>query len=118
MPIKKKKIYPRRTSVGQRKIDSGYKEWRRQVLERDQYTCLLCGSKKKLRCHHLRKYANSAGLRNAVKNGCTLCNSCHIKITGKESMYLAMFTRKVAENTRRLKEENKGEENEVNKTDG
>lgn len=63
--------------------DSGYYQFRKKVLERDEYRCKLCGSSKNLQVHHIKSYAQNPRLRTSVKNGITLCKSCHEKIHSK-----------------------------------
>ena len=48
---------------------------REAVFQRDGYRCVLCGSRKDLRCHHLKSRANGGEAR--VEGLCTLCLSCH-----------------------------------------
>lgn len=59
----------------------GYKQWSRQVRERDNYTCQICGLQttepNKLHAHHLESYDTYPELRLELSNGITLCNSCH-----------------------------------------
>ena len=65
-----------------------YKEWRSSVFERDLFTCQECGirsSKKQhviLQAHHLTSFAEllKTNRKNSIfdiKNGVTLCLSCH-----------------------------------------
>lgn len=57
-----------------------YKEWRRVVFERDNYTCLhcsKCGSI--LNADHIKPWAYFPELRYDVTNGRTLCLNCHKK---------------------------------------
>jgi len=55
-----------------------YKEWRKLVYERDDYTCQCCGSRgKKLNAHHINQFADYPELRYDVDNGITLCTKCH-----------------------------------------
>lgn len=55
-----------------------YREWRRNVYERDDYTCLSCGERGgKLNAHHIQAYAKFPELRTDVDNGVTLCYDCH-----------------------------------------
>jgi len=74
-----------------------YLRWKSSVLERDNYKCVVCGSDKDLRVHHILKlyriiykYNPTLSLDKLkdilespeftdVSNGKTLCNSCHIK---------------------------------------
>nr|DAW05824.1 MAG TPA: NinG recombination protein [Caudoviricetes sp.] len=64
--------------VKSRNID-GYSEWRRQVYERDKYTCQCCGDNKggNLVAHHILNYSEHEELRTNVGNGITLCETCH-----------------------------------------
>ena len=62
-----------------------YKNWRQAVFKRDNYTCQHCGSKKNIQAHHIIPWAktrNEQELRYNVKNGITLCRSCHLKAHG------------------------------------
>lgn len=61
-----------------------YREWRKAVFKRDNYTCQCCGKKsKKLEAHHKYNYAEYPELRLDVDNGITLCENCHsINIPG------------------------------------
>lgn len=64
-----------------------WKEWRRKVFERDDYTCQECGS----RCykgngksvwihpHHIKSRTEFSELQFEVSNGQTLCRDCHRK---------------------------------------
>jgi len=76
-----------------------YKEWRKKVFERDNYTCQSCGRISKigdkviLECHHkiplsvLLEENNIKNMNDAidskcifdVENGLTLCKECHKK---------------------------------------
>jgi len=57
---------------------SQYKEWRKQVFERDNYTCQCCGSYGgKLNAHHKENFSNNHDLRFDIDNGITLCKNCH-----------------------------------------
>lgn len=54
-----------------------YKEWRKAVLKRDNFTCQSCGNNKNLHVHHLTRYADCEELRVDLNNGITLCKPCH-----------------------------------------
>lgn len=55
-----------------------YKEWRKAVYERDDYTCQACGEKGgKLNAHHIKQFAYFPNERLNVDNGITLCEKCH-----------------------------------------
>jgi hypothetical protein len=59
-------------------ITKKYRQWRKQVFERDKYTCQVCGQVGgNLAAHHLDNYAKFKKLRYIVSNGICLCANCH-----------------------------------------
>lgn len=60
-----------------------YDVWRREVFERDNYTCRCCGARSQTGCsvilhaHHLDSFALHEDKRFDVDNGVTLCDKCH-----------------------------------------
>lgn len=54
-----------------------YKNWRKFVLERDNYTCRQCGATENLEVHHLQSVAEHPELACSTENGITLCHKCH-----------------------------------------
>ena len=58
---------------------SEYKDWRKEVYERDNYTCQCCGDNKghNLNAHHIYGYTEHKDLRTDVDNAVTLCEDCH-----------------------------------------
>ena len=57
-----------------------YKEWRRQVFERDDWTCQCCGNRGgRLVADHIKPYSTYPDLRYDLSNGRTLCDPCHRK---------------------------------------
>lgn len=57
-----------------------YREWRKQVFQRDDYTCQACGQRGyQLEADHELPVAIFPDLRFEVLNGRTLCKSCHAK---------------------------------------
>lgn len=60
-----------------------YRLWREAVFERDDYTCVWCGSRcgngKNVTLHadHIKPFAYYPELRFAIDNGRTLCIECH-----------------------------------------
>ena len=58
-----------------------YYNWRKEVYERDKYTCQCCGDNKggNLVAHHILNYSSNKELRTTLSNGITLCSACHDK---------------------------------------
>lgn len=55
--------------------------WRKLVLERDNYTCQICGGKESdLNVHHIKCFSLYPESRFDVNNGITLCKKCHINL--------------------------------------
>jgi len=52
-------------------------QFKRKVLARDEYKCLLCLSKKNLHVHHIIQVATNPSKACDVDNGITLCKPCH-----------------------------------------
>ncbi|MEK6828742.1 MAG: HNH endonuclease, partial [Nanoarchaeota archaeon] len=61
-----------------------YKEWRKDVFKRDNYTCQICGKKGcYLEADHIKSFAQFPELRFDLNNGRTLCQPCHKEVTFK-----------------------------------
>ena len=58
-----------------RRHDDDLATRRRQVLDRDDYTCQLCGSRQPLHIHHI--HYRSQGGTHELANLLTLCHCCH-----------------------------------------
>ena len=64
-----------------------YKEWRKNVFIRDEYTCVLCkvkngnGKEIYLQADHIKPFSLFPELRFNIDNGQTLCKNCHNKKT-------------------------------------
>lgn len=57
-----------------------YKEWRRKVFERDNFTCVFCGKRGgELHADHIVPFSARPDLRIELSNGRTLCVECHRK---------------------------------------
>lgn len=73
------------------------KEWRLCVYERDKYSCQMCGCKSSsgnavvLNSHHIVKFSVSNKKKFDIRNGITLCESCHKKTYGKEESFEHSF---------------------------
>lgn len=61
-----------------------YRDWRKTVLERDNYTCTCCNRKGgELHAHHIEPWALNIYKRYDISNGITLCAKCHKEIHRK-----------------------------------
>lgn len=58
-------------------------QWRKEVFERDNYTCVWCGARNgngknvRLEADHIKPFAYFPDLRYDLSNGRTLCRPCH-----------------------------------------
>lgn len=69
-----------------------YKDWRKSVFDRDNYTCCECGARGvKLNADHIKPFALYEELRYELSNGRTLCVPCHKKTDtyGRRTRHLA-----------------------------
>ena len=82
-------IEVRNISKINKKIRTSYEYflWKKAVLERDNYTCVLCDFKTKwatpsdVEVDHIKPFAFYPELRFAIDNGRVLCVPCHKKDT-------------------------------------
>ena len=65
-----------------------WKSWRKEVFERDNYTCCECS---KTNCylepHHIIPVRNNKELLFTLTNGVSLCRPCHLKTIWKEELF-------------------------------
>jgi 5-methylcytosine-specific restriction endonuclease McrA len=77
-----------------------YKEWRRTVFERDNYTCKQCGNKESgsFEAHHILPRRDYQELMYDINNGITLCKKCHEATFGKEMNFVEKFQNLINQN--------------------
>lgn len=64
-----------------------YRQWRIQVMERDDYTCQICRQVGgNLEVHHIKSFAKFKELRYILDNGITLCKKCHSDVDKYRSL--------------------------------
>ena len=59
---------------------STFLTFRKKVLQRDNYTCMDCGSQEDLTVHHILKVHDYPQLAFILENTVCLCVKCHCKI--------------------------------------
>ena len=66
-------------AVRQKRNDSAYKEWRKQVRYRDNWECQLANGscEGKVIAHHIKPWSQFPAHRYNIKNGITLCHFHH-----------------------------------------
>jgi 5-methylcytosine-specific restriction endonuclease McrA len=63
-------------------------EWRKLVLERDNYTCQKCRAKDiRLEVHHVKPKDQYPHLALQISNGITLCVKCHRKEPSQAKLF-------------------------------
>lgn len=74
------------------------KRWKKSVLERDNYTCVWCGSESNIEVDHIKPWSKHPELRFNLDNGRTLCHNCHCKTSTYGSKILKYKSASVAKN--------------------
>lgn len=55
-----------------------YAIWRKKIMDRDNYTCVLCKNRGgNLEVDHIKPFSKFPKLRFSLSNGRTLCTLCH-----------------------------------------
>lgn len=73
-----KRKYQKRNEQERIKVKD-YKQFRQEILKRDNFTCQECGSKYRLQVHHIKSRKDYPELIMDKDNCITLCISCHSK---------------------------------------
>lgn len=69
------------------RLSYDYSHWRKEVFNRDDFTCQECGVRGVfLHAHHIKSFAEHSALRLEVDNGITLCKECHTMIHSKKKL--------------------------------
>ena len=63
---------------------SEYQTWRREVRQRDENTCRICGVQRNIHIHHVKPLEKYPEFAIELDNGITLCGNCHAFLSGKE----------------------------------
>lgn len=76
-----------------------YKDWRKQVWQRDSFRCQIADSncRGRIEAHHIRTWRDHPELRYKVNNGITLCHAHHPRRRIDERRMSAVFQRLVLE---------------------
>ena len=78
-----------------RKNNAHIRKWINQVLSRDGYRCVICGTCRRGRygisAHHIFHYNIFPDLREEINNGITLCATCHKYAHAKNSYLFINF---------------------------
>ncbi len=73
------------------RASAAFRDWRKAVFERDNYTCQHCeshtggGHRVTLHPHHIKPFATHYDVRFKASNGITLCKPCHDLVHGRVS---------------------------------
>lgn len=81
-----------------RRNDSAYKEWRKQVWLRDNFKCRIADNKcnGRIEAHHILTWSEHPELRYKINNGITLCHAHHPRKRAEEKRLIPTFTELVS----------------------
>lgn len=68
----------RRLKINRIRNSTKMVEWRTAIFKRDNWTCQACGARGGyLEAHHVKSFCDYPEFRFDIKNGTTLCKTCH-----------------------------------------
>lgn len=68
---------PKEENLRKKRLSGMQSKWALKVKERDNNTCVVCGSIEFVQAHHIIPVAHSEKYKYTVGNGVTLCKNCH-----------------------------------------
>jgi len=76
-----------------RRNDSSYKEWRKEVWLRDNFKCRIADDKcnGRIEAHHILAWSEHPELRYQINNGITLCHAHHPRKRAEEKRLIPTF---------------------------
>ncbi len=80
-------------SKKQERNDSAYRDWRKQVWLRDNFTCKIANPdcKGRIEAHHILGWTQYPELRYQINNGITLCHAHHPRKRSEEKRLSPYF---------------------------
>lgn len=91
--IKDRSKLKRFSDIAKDRRSYSYTDWRRRVLKRDNYACLMkderCAGR--LEVHHILSYFVYPELRYDINNGITLCHAHHPRKRAEEKRLISHF---------------------------
>jgi len=80
-------------NVAKDRRSSAYIEWRKRVLERDNWTCRIANKDcdGRIEVHHILSYTHHPELRYEINNGITLCHFHHPSKRAEEKRLIPLF---------------------------
>lgn len=70
---------PETQGIQRGRLLKAYKEWRNDILRRDNYTCQKCHKTSSKFCaHHIDSFSQNPEQRLDISNGICFCDECHL----------------------------------------